>query len=119
MDMGEQSPAHRHDLPDSGDESCLLEQPAPGALPVGAAAMAQATTMMAALTTRQRQVADLAASGMSARRIAKTLWISEATVRHHQMTIAAKLGLPRSLVGSVAYLAHVAGCSDGHCSAAS
>jgi len=44
------------------------------------------------LSTRQRQVLELLAEGVPARRIATTLGIAEATVRNHIRLILRKLG---------------------------
>jgi DNA-binding NarL/FixJ family response regulator len=48
-----------------------------------------------ALTRREQQVAALAKSGLSNKGIAKSLGLSEGTVKHHVHTILQKLGIRR------------------------
>jgi ATP/maltotriose-dependent transcriptional regulator MalT len=50
-----------------------------------------------ALTRREREVARLAARGMSAREIAQTLFIGERTVESHLASVYAKLGVESKL----------------------
>ncbi|WP_405723267.1 response regulator transcription factor [Streptomyces sp. NBC_01537] len=45
------------------------------------------------LTGREQQVLDLVAQGMANRRIARTLGISESTVKNHLRAVFAKLGV--------------------------
>ena len=47
------------------------------------------------------------ACGKAAHEIAEILWISEATVRHHQTRAAVKMRLSRPLMVLVAYIAHL------------
>jgi DNA-binding NarL/FixJ family response regulator len=47
---------------------------------------------IAQLTQREREIVAVASSGLTNRQIAKKMYISEATVRHHLSSIFAKLG---------------------------
>lgn len=69
---------------DGGESRCLLCSHGPEALPRGKTAQSRAEAIMDRLTDRQRQVIQLMACGKAAHEIAEILWISEATVRHHQ-----------------------------------
>jgi DNA-binding NarL/FixJ family response regulator len=63
-------------------------------MPVGwQAASLRLETPLAALSSREREVLDLAASGMSNKEIAKRLTISINTVKFHLRTIYSRLGV--------------------------
>jgi len=55
------------------------------------------TKKIAALTTREREIIALIASGMNRKRIADKLFLSEATVRNHLTSIFGKLDLSNQL----------------------
>jgi two-component system nitrate/nitrite response regulator NarL len=63
-------------------------------MPVGwQQASLEPTPLLAALSVREREVLDLAASGMSNKEIAERLVISSNTVKFHLRTIYSKLGV--------------------------
>jgi DNA-binding NarL/FixJ family response regulator len=63
-------------------------------MPVGwQAASLRLETPLAALSAREREVLDLAASGMSNKEIAERLTISVNTVKFHLRTIYSRLGV--------------------------
>src|SRR5215472_7962719 len=68
--------------------------------------------LTAALTSRQREVVHLIASGLSNRQIASHLGISEKTVKNHVSGILARLQLPART--AVAVHAVVTGMVDRH-----
>ena len=61
--------------------------------PRGAAARDPEAAKIALLTPREREVIPLIGEGLKNQQIAKRLFISEATVRHHLTSIFAKLGV--------------------------
>jgi DNA-binding NarL/FixJ family response regulator len=66
---------------------------APGAAGLVAAGSAAGGRGLAALTSREREVLALVADGRSNREIAKTLSVSEKTVKTHVSAVLAKLGV--------------------------
>lgn len=68
--------------------------------------------IIASLTARQRDVAELIACGPPVKEIAKRLRLAESTVRYHLRAAADLLGLPRESLASVAYAAHLVDCAD-------
>jgi two-component system, NarL family, nitrate/nitrite response regulator NarL len=52
-----------------------------------------AISRIGALTSREQQVAKLAKSGLSNKGIAKSLGLSEGTVKHHLHRVFQKLGI--------------------------
>jgi DNA-binding CsgD family transcriptional regulator len=92
----------------------LLRQAAPG-LPGEVDAFAAATNMLLSLTPTQRRVAELIACGLTDKQIGRHMHVAEATVHQHCKAITARLGLRRTTVAAVAYLAHVHACY--HCQA--
>jgi len=52
---------------------------------------------IAGLTAREREIVALAASGCDRRKMARTLHLSESTVRNHLTSIFGKLGVPNQL----------------------
>jgi two-component system, NarL family, nitrate/nitrite response regulator NarL len=51
------------------------------------------TAKIASLTTREREIVTLIASGLNRKSIAKKLFVSEATIRNHRSSIFGKLGV--------------------------
>jgi predicted ATPase/DNA-binding NarL/FixJ family response regulator len=76
---------HGRDLPAEGALALALDEPHRVAPP-------RAATGVAALTRRERQVADIVAEGRSNKEIANMLFISQRTVESHVEHILGKLG---------------------------
>jgi two-component system, NarL family, nitrate/nitrite response regulator NarL len=69
---------------------------------------------IATLTAREREVIDLVGQGLRNQGIAKRLFISEATVRHHLTSIFAKLGINDRLQLAIYAYQHGLACFPHH-----
>jgi DNA-binding NarL/FixJ family response regulator len=101
-----QAPLRRAlDLAQRTSAAPLAEQARRQLLATGARPRRTALTGPDALTSAERQVADLAASGLSNRQIAQHLFITQATVETHlhhafrKLGITARADLPAQLTG--------------------
>ncbi|WP_419993940.1 response regulator transcription factor [Streptomyces boninensis] len=87
--MGEQLA----DLADTVDGLTELLAETEPVVPAQREAPGSAQSLLARLTAREREVAQLLSAGLTNRRIARTLAISEPTVKNHLHAIYLKLGV--------------------------
>lgn len=88
------------------DAGCFLCAHAPACLPRGNCAPQVASRLVRRLSSRQREVAQLLACGLSSQQIASKLDIGERTVRDHESLIARRLGPARRVLGVIVYVWH-------------